>query len=351
MTLDHRRLLQLASATIAPPPETIAPLHTDRQIFRKADGTPWRYRGVSAFPFVDRFFDGLDVSRFLAAFPGYNVLRIWPYVPVKDWGADAWDVAPHDVIVEAIEWLGERGWYVELTLLTDDDPARIPWARGLVERLAAEDLSNLLLEIGNEPLTHKAIDCEALRAVCEASGYLYASGIYEDETRCFGDYGTAHTPRDSAWARKAHDLLDYYNGNGPHKPHAGLPHPWVADEPIRPDQIGDPPHVRALDYRSYGAVCALLGAGATFHFEGGKHLELPTDVEIDCSQELLHGLTAYPADAPQGAYVRIDEPGADAQLSRCYTVGPWLARVRPPQPTPPPGWVALDAEGVIGRQA
>jgi len=329
--------------------EPIARLYCDHQVFRQETGAAWRYRGVSAFPFIDRWARGDDVTSFLAAFPGYNTLRIWPYVPREDWGDAAWDAPSNAVIAECIRWCGTHGWYVELTLLTDDDPHRLPWAQTLVDDLAAQNLPNLLLEIGNEPLTHKTINCDALRDVCEGSPYLYSSGIYEDETQCFGNYGTAHTPRDSAWARKAHDLMEYYNGAGPNKPHNGLPWPWVGDEPIRPDQIGGDPRQRALDYRAHGAICSLLGAGATFHFEGGKHLELPTDVERDCAKELLTGLLAYPADAPRGPYNRIVEPGADDQHSRCYVVGPWMARARPPQPTPPAGYVALDPEGIICR--
>ena len=66
--------------------------------------------------------------------------------------------------------------------------------------------------------THKQIDTEALHIVCEASGLLYPSGDYEDSSRFFGTYLTAHTPRDDEWSRKGHDLLEYHNGGGPSRP-------------------------------------------------------------------------------------------------------------------------------------
>lgn len=309
---------------------------TDR-IFRDAVGAPWRYRGVSAFPLCRRYADGQDIQPFLQAFPGFNVLRVWDYVP---WSGTGWESCSVDQWRAFLAFVQAQGWYVELTLLTDDNPGRISYAQTLVQGLAG--IPNLIVEIGNEPQTNKSIDTRALQDACTRSGLLYSSGNYESNAAWFGRYGTAHTPRDSEWPRKGHDLMEYYGGGGPHAPSdPACKAPWVGDEPIRPDQCNPAWYAIDRDYQAYGGVCALLGAGATFHFEGGKYGTLPNDLERACAAAMLTGLMAFPADAPNWGYRRIDEQGKSL---RTYVLGDRvMVRVRPTTPEPPePGWTALD---------
>jgi hypothetical protein len=168
--------LFLVLPTTAPP---IGRLRADGRIFRQGD-QPWRWKGVSAFQLLDRFAKGEDMAPFLAAYKGYNLLRVWPYVPVADWGAAAWDAPSPDVTVAFLARVARDGWYVELTLLLDDDPARVPQAAQLVDALKAARPPNLLLEIGNEPQVHKDIDTRKLKAAVDVSGFLYASGDSSD---------------------------------------------------------------------------------------------------------------------------------------------------------------------------
>lgn len=276
---------------------------------------------MSAFQLLNRFAHNEDINPVLEAYAGFNVLRVWPYTPAKNWGEAAWEPASHEDTILFLDICELAGFYVELTLLTDDDPLRIVWAADLLRALAVARPPNLLIEIGNEPTTHKRIDTAALRGACEAAGFLFSSGDYEDSTRFFGRYLTAHTDRDAEWPRRAHDLLEYYGGGGPHDP-ADPAHrvPCVADEPIRPDQAG----YAADDFLAYFGACALLGAGATIHTDTGKFGLPPTEAERPCIAAALEGLTAFPADAPNGPYSR---PG-DATL-RTYTVGPYTVRIRP----------------------
>lgn len=324
-------------------PVAVGELTADGRIFRR-DGEPWRWKGVSAFQLLDRFARGENIDPFLEAYGGFNVLRVWPYVPAKDWGARAWDAPSADTTRAFVAYVGARGWCVELTLLTDDDPARIPWARALVQDLASDRPANLLIEIGNEPRTHKAIETAALRDVLDASGFLYASGDYEESSSAFGGYLVAHTARDDEWPRRAHDALDYYQGGGPNDP-SDPPHrvPIVLDEPPKLQDVGGD---RTRDWRAYFAVCALLGAGATFHSETGKFAEFPTDEERQLATIALEALNVFPADAPLGAYRRPVE-----RSLRTYVVGSYMVRVRPATPeAPEPGWIALDADGITFRK-
>lgn len=296
------------------------PLTTDGRIFRR-NGQPWRWKGVSAFKLLDRYAHGEDIRPFLEAFRGFNLLRVWEYVT---WPGAGWEPCQEATLLEFLDVCARAGFYVELTLLTDDDERRIDPARRRVAYLTAARPPNLLLEIGNEPTTHKQIDTQALRLVCEASGLLFSSGDYEDSARFFGSFLTAHTPRDGEWPRKAHDLLEYYGGGGPSAP-SDPAHkvPVVADEPIRPDQAqGD----RDGDFLAYFAVCSLLGAGATYHFEGGKLAREPTADELHFAGVALAGLNAFPADAPNAPYERIDEQGGSL---RTYKLGSNRVRVRP----------------------
>lgn len=321
----------------------IQALHTDGKIFRTADGQPWRWRGVSAFQLLDRYVRGEDLGPFLRAYAGYNVLRVWPYVPAKDWGAKAWGPPPAGIIRDFIDAMGRQGWYVEFTLLTDDDPARLSWALTLVPQLVVGGCpSNLLIEGGNEPTTHKRIDTPALRGVLAASGCLYASGDYEDSARAFGSYLVAHTSRDSEWPRRAHDALEYYGGGGPSSP-SDPAHkvPVVLDEPAKLQDVGGD---RMQDWRAYFGAASLLGAGATFHSETGKWALPPTADEAQLAAAALEGLNAFPADAPLGPYARPD----DASL-RTYIVGPFMVRIRPSGGAPG-GWTPIDTDGILWRR-
>ncbi len=304
---------------------------------------PWRWAGVSAFPLAHLFEVGggalvdpiLDYFRPL----GYNLLRVWDYWDHPEGWADS---PALDTWLQFVEYLRVRGWQVEVTLLTDDRPERLPHARDLARALSPT--TNVLLEIGNEPLTHKSIDVEAMRSACDDSGLFYSNGVYEDEFRWFGHYVTPHTDRDHEWPRRAHDLLEWWNGDGPHQPHPPVKAPAVADEPIRPDQAG---YVTA-DFYAYAATCSLLGAGATFHYEGGKHGRVPDAQEAACAEAMARGLTVFPADAPLGPYRRIDEHGDSL---RTYVVGPYMVRVRPTTPVcPEPNWVPLDTLGICFKR-
>lgn len=319
-------------------------LTADGRIFRM-DGQPWRYGGASAFNLCDRYGRGQDIDGFCSDVAGFPVLRTWSYTPVKDWGSSAWESPSLDTLVAFLKTCADRGRLVEFTLLTDDDPARLDPAARLVDGLRAARPRNLILEIGNEPETHKAINTAALRDVCERSGFLYASGNYENSAHAFGSYLVTHTGRDSEWPRRAHDLLEFYTGGGPNAPSDPAHHcPIVADEPIRPDQAG----YNVQDFRAYFGACALLGAGATFHCESGKLCGRLTAAELACADAAMEGLRPFPADAPLGPYRRIDEQGGTL---RTYAVGNYMVRIRPTMPqAPEPGWTAIDADGILWRR-
>ncbi|HMG19499.1 MAG TPA: hypothetical protein VK573_12295, partial [Gemmatimonadales bacterium] len=159
----------------------------------------------------------------------------------------------------------------------------------------------------------------------------------------FGSHLTAHTRRDDEWPRRAHDLLEYHNGGGPHhRTDPAYRVPCVADEPAKPSDISGN---KEQDYLAYAGTCALLGSGATWHCESGKYALLPTDEERRCAAAFLKGLNAFPDDAPLGHYRRLDEQGGSL---RTYAVGNCAVRIRPTtREAPEPGWRSLDPAGIL----
>jgi hypothetical protein len=333
-------------------------LGRDRRVFTR-DGQPWTWKGLSAFPWCDRFARGDNLGPLLDPFQelGYNLLRVWDYVT---WTGTGWESQPSEVWIAFLQAMERRGFYVELTLMTDDLPHRYSVAEHLVDDLATAEVSNVLIEIGNEPNIHKHILVERLRAVCESSGFLYASGLNDvPADEWFGSYLTAHTPRDFEWPRKCHDLLEYYNGGGPAAP-TDPPHhvPCVSDEPLQPQR--PPPNDSGLayqggdlvktghDYRAYFAGCVVMGPGATFHWEGGKFGLPPTPEELHCAQEAVFGLSSVPAGSSNLGYRRIDEQG---NTSRTYCAGNSMVRIRPiTLEAPEPGWTAIGDAGILWRK-
>lgn len=331
------------------PTVTVPILRVDNRIFRdtaKKD-TAWRWKGVSAFALLDRYAKGQDITDTLNAYAGYNLLRVWCYTPEKDWGSKAWPVQSADVTRKFLSYLQGKGWVVELTLLTDDDPARLSWAQGFVPQLAAGPKpGNLLLEGGNEPTTHKNINTQALKSVLDASGFLYASGNYEDASKMYGRFGVCHPQRDNEWPRRAHDALEYHDGGGPNAP-TDPKHEFsiICDEPAKPQDVsGNKPD----DFRAFFGTASILGGGATYHCESGKFGLPPSGEEVTCAAAALEGLNAFPADAPNGGYRRIDEHGGTL---RTYAVGNSMVRIRPTTPNAPEaGWVRTGSSNILWKK-
>jgi hypothetical protein len=70
---EHAEYLERQKQPPAPV-VTIPRLTADGRIFR-ADGEPWRYKGVSAFQLLDRFAKGEDIQPFLDAYQGLQRAR------------------------------------------------------------------------------------------------------------------------------------------------------------------------------------------------------------------------------------------------------------------------------------
>lgn len=305
------------------------------------DGKPVRWKGVTAFGLLNRFAKGEDIDPFLDAFEGFNVLRVFYYV---DWPGTGWGIPVDAKVHEFLDYVGARGFNVELVLLTG--PKGTHEAQDIVTHCFTEfgSHTNLLIEEVNEPGIHDKVDPAILQE--PQTAVIWTDGLTTAKHE--GLYLTPHTSRDPEWARRAHDLLEYWTGGGPGAPtDPAIKEPATADEPAKKEDV--PSATWDVDFRAYFGACSLLGAGATFHFEAGKYGNLPDETDRRLAKIALSALDAFPPDAPLGAYRRIDENGA---TSRTYVVGErYMVRIRPLSPNAPePGWQALDKEGILWQK-
>lgn len=137
------------------------------------------------------------------------------------------------------------------------------------------------------------------------NGIVQTSGNYAPPCHPRLDYGVTHTPRDEEWPRKGKELYDLYSGFDPDLP-GGIRSPWVSDEPIGADEVkkdgsrSNVPH----DFFDDAAVCALMGAGGTFHFTDGIFGRVPGPIQQQCAEAYVAGSRAIPLDAALGTYTR-----------------------------------------------
>jgi len=331
--IDRHTRTAVTLTFIAPP---VSRLEPHGQIFYQ-DGKPWRWKGVTAFALADTFCKGEDIHPFLDAYKGFNLLRVFLY-----WETIGAGIPSDNCLRSFLSATAQRGFYVELVLLTGPKP--LSEAQAITDHVfsAFNDQPNLLIELVNEPGVHDKVDPNQLHI--PQTSLIWTDGQTNDQHR--GLYLTPHTPRDSEWPRRAHDLLEYWTGGGPSAPtDKAWKQPAVADEPAKIEDVGG---CVPTDFRAYFGTAAILGAGATVHTETGKYGHLPTPQEIACASAALEGLNAFPEDAPLGPYRRIDEQG---QSLRTYVVGNNSVRIRPTTTVhPEAGWGMLDPSGILWRR-
>ncbi len=322
---------------------------TDGTIFR-VNGQPWVLKGVTAFRLMDRWVRGENIQPFLDAYRGYNTLYVFCYTPANVWGAQSWPSPTPEQVVAFVKAMNQKGWYVEVTLLTNSpDAARLASAKAILAALSAvrtTSASNVLVRLGNEPAEQNGAgnpkyDTRPLQAAADASGFVYDSGFYEaNGSTWFGDYISPHTQRDAEWPRRSHDCLDITHGANDAPQLGKKAVPCVLGEPQKAG-LATP-----ADYKAYCANGVQVGVGCALHSETGKFAQLPTPQEAAVAAAALEGLNAFSGDTNRGAYRRIDGDGL-----RTYVVGSTMVRIRPNRPAAPePGWTSLDSAGILWRR-
>lgn len=317
------------------------------RFFNDSKGQIVRRKGFSSFNLLDKYSKGIDINPILNQYSTANLARVFLYTPVKDWGSSAWDIPSSEATIDFCHHMSDKGYQVGLTLATDNDNSKINQIKNLVNSLKGNDIINLQLEAVNEPYVKgddDKIDPSEFKNLLSNSGFLFTSGIYNDNKRFWGQFWLDHSSRDSEWFRKGgHNLKDAWDGSGPNFPDEPKLHiPGAEDEPVKPSDIG----FDTLGLYAYAASCGLMGAGATFHSESGKLSLLLSPQEEACKNMFFAGLDMFPLDSADGVYRRIDEVGAP-EYARTYVVGNNSIRIKQVTSNhPESGWKNLDDYGI-----
>lgn len=304
-------------------------------------------KGATAFPLMDRWAKGQDVTPFLNAYPRANLFIVFSYTSRNVWGDQAWDAPTPQQAADFVRFMNTRGKYVELVLLTST--GHVDEAKAILAAVAAMHPTNVLVRLGNEPEQQNGAgnppyETLPLKDAADASGLIYDSGFYAGGARkWFGapgrSYVSPHTERDAEAPRRTHDCYDLA-----HKPKDA---PLGAQELSVPCFLGEPQKAGLMttaDAKAYGGSGMQFGAGVACHTETGKFLLLPTPQESAVCNALFDGVDAFPAGTNTGAYRRIDGVSL-----RTYVVGNTMVMIRPNVPgrAPEAGWRPLDADGIL----
>lgn len=264
-----------------------------------ADGTRFRWNGVTAFALLDQLADGrrTDAEAYMrwARAEGFNLVRVLAMADVLFTLAPG-DGRPH--LDGLFEMAAEQGLYVEVVALADTGRLNLSRA-GLLGQVAAVGRAaaahaNAIVQIANEhyhPTQSRDLhDPAVLRELARAipGGVLYTESAASDDAarEPQGLFITRHLSRSGTRAR----MLDGVMRLGALAAETGKP--VVNDEPIGAGErdvpgrrVADPAFFRDLARRGVEARLA----GATFHCEDGMFARVPGPVQRACARAWSEG--------------------------------------------------------------
>jgi hypothetical protein len=312
-----RLLDSIPVATIYGEPEprpTLGRIRVDGRTFREENGALWSWHGSTQFMLFNRFLRGEDVTPQIEWMrrQGVNVARVLGMVA---W-TDGWAFGPEtpgywDALPRFIERMRDGGLRVEFVVFADaqhvmsDHADQRRHLRRVLDTIGHYD--NVACEASNEPWKN-GVNPRDIFSADDPRPCLMASGEYtfarvNGEWRYTGlklDYLTTHLPRDrEAWSRKAKDLMeqgDFFGG------------PAVSDEPMGAAEVTKPGSRSAdpAEHFWHHAVCAIFGAGSTFHADSGNRSYIPDP----------HGAIQQCADAVTLAWSQIGPEWQTGQYTR-----------------------------------
>jgi hypothetical protein len=274
------------------------PLRVQGPRFVAPDGSPFEWRGISAFRLVEKVASGrqADAERYLAWCEDRGITVVRVFVMAKNMFA-----LPPEKGVAALPALlamaGKHHLYVEAVALADT----VDYTFGMEQHVTAigkacAAAGNCLVEIANEPYhptqaarVHDRGYLARLRPLIprEVPVALGAGG--EPRESGGGDYATIHTSRDTGDGGWAHvKALASLQGLP-----AQMKMPVVSDEPIGAAETLEPGRRDNEPARFEAAARATreAGVGATFHYTAGINADIPTGRQLACFEAWRRGLT------------------------------------------------------------
>jgi hypothetical protein len=308
----------------------------DGEVFRRADGSIWQWRGATMFLLFRRWLNGENISSSIEWMrrQHVNVARVLCMVGWKGYEFGPSTDAFYHQLRDFCRELGAHGINVEVVAFADAQivmPHLGDQQRHMQNVVnAVGDLDNVFIEVCNEPWQNGVDAARVGAGVAARCPMAYGDydfhvvqthdGVWRAEL-AFRDYLTLHTPRDPhAWARKAKDLLEMRKGSGtgeaanaPIWP--GSHCPVVDDEPMGAAEsgrvAGRQRSANPNEHFWHHAVAAMFCAGSTFHFDDGMYGHPPQELRGDqqrCADAVTLAWTRVPAEAQAWQYSRSGLP-------------------------------------------
>ncbi len=258
-------------------------------------GTPFQWRGISAFRLVEMSARGKHAE--VAAYLDWAARHTLTVVRVLTMAQHLFELDPAEgvrALPAVLDAAAKRGLHVEVVALADTAgmPIDLEAHVRAIGAIAARS-SNALVEIANEPghQTQARVlhDPDYVRRLAQLipDGVPKALGSIEyGDGYGGGDYITWHAPRGKDHARtlaSGADLVRRFRK------------PVVSDEPIGaaaapvPGRRDNSPE----RFRDAAIRTKRAGMGATFHYEGGLQAKLPSKIEMACLSAWLEGLNSH----------------------------------------------------------
>jgi len=253
--------------------------------FLKPDGTPFAWRGISAFRLLEFVAHGreaeADTYLAWAASKTLTVVRVFAM-------ADGiFQLSPADgqhALPRLLEMARRHGLYVEVVAFTGTSVIKVDMPQ-FVRAVAAicARYPNALLELANEPghptqsaSVHDAAYLQSLARLVPPQVPVSLGSVEYGDGFAAGTYVTWHSPRTRDWPRRMAEggmaLVKKFKK------------PVVSDEPIGAADAAVPGR-RDSDparFREAAAAARRAGIGATFHYDGGVQAKPLTKTEMAC---------------------------------------------------------------------
>ena len=344
--------------------ETSFPLRVEGTGFVDAGGTPFIWRGITAFRLAEMIAAGREAEA--AAYLDWARSKRLTVVRVLLMAHHLFKLAPEDgrrALPRLLDLARERGISVEVVALADTSAYRFDLEAHVREvGRIADEKGNAFIELANEPghqtqdvRLHDPSFARRLAALLPASLVVaFGSGEYGTEYTA-GDYATLHLPRGKQWEH----VLTLSQGAARV---AELKKPVVSDEPIGAGPVYD--EGRRDDepsrFAAAAALTTLAGMGATFHYEAGLQAGVPKGREAECLDAWQAGLDLLSDLSLEGEFIEgdrvrsvVDTAGARAAFVRVSAREAVILLVDP-APGPPlklaAGWSERRRAGVPGVQ-
>jgi hypothetical protein len=300
-----------------PPPVTgdVIPqaLRREGRELKRADGSLWRWAGISSFLLLKQVVNNEDVSLALqeAISLGANHVRVLGAV---SWGGTIF-LSPkgnnryYSALANLFDECAAAGLYCHFVALASTSayqglPGTLPiladqqahWAR-VAEVCAGR--TNVILDLVNE-YDHPAQAVDPTKFSRPAIGCLCSRGSAtadRDPATPVWDLELFHTARDQEWMRKLKAAREYSDRDN--RPCA-VDEPMGANETAQPGRRDNNPD----HFFDAGAVAGLLTTGATFHSEAGLTSSPLGPIQRQCAEAFFLGLHATPVEARTWTYSR-----------------------------------------------